>query len=65
MSRRLRRVKSLGSRLVSQQIGPSEELVGFLAKLEHLSHSDLVAAQHHFTGAEMPLPAEVSNIIVI
>ena len=63
MSHRLRRVKSLGPRLVRQQIGPSEELVGFFAKLEHLSRSELIAAQHQLTGAELPLPAEVSNII--
>ena len=37
MSRRLRRVKSLGSRLVSQQIAPSEVLLGLLAGLETLS----------------------------
>lgn len=63
MSHRLRRVKSLGPRLVSQQIGPSEELVGFLAKLEHMRRPELVAAQHQLTGAELPLPAAVSNII--
>lgn len=38
MSHRLRRVKTLGTRLVSQQIGPSEELLWLLARLETFTH---------------------------
>lgn len=37
MSSRLRRVKILGARLVSQRVGPSEVLLELLARLETLS----------------------------